>query len=221
MYSHDLIVQHLDGQHYNNLHPNMASMITYILGGTVVGNPVIRAGIISDNAIKPNIGVEVNNQTYYLSVLDGHGNSIHEEQPNDILPYIQSLGASQSVIDCIHDLCYSANHTTGFIQNERSHNPSRLTETEQFFYNNRTAIIDRALRTGTQNAQINTQYIYWGNVEHGYIRNIDEVIRILSNNHSNTSLIAIGVLALQRKDRFVNNSIQIKWHNPNIDLQRP
>lgn len=216
MASHDDICSYLNGKTFSSLNPNMQNFITYITGG-ITGNPLISCIVIDNNLIKPNLDIEINSTHYYISTLDGEGNSVHEEQPHDIENFLRTLGAPDDVITCIHDLCYSTNHTTGFINSDLITNPTRIPLTRQFFHANRTIFIDRALRTGIYGGQP-TQFVYWGNVSYGLIENINTVISTLSGYVANTGLIAIGGLVLQRKDRFVNHNIQLKWPHPANDL---
>lgn len=217
MNTHNQIAQYLDNKSYLALNHNMQNMINYITGNATINlksNPIIYCRVISETMVKPNIVIIVNNQNYYISVLSGHGNSVHEEQPNDFINFIRANGATKNIINFINDLCYSNKHTTDCIATT---NPNVVYEVRQFFHTIRFALIKRAMQTGIYGGQA-SEFIYWGDVNHGYIQNINYVLTKLNNEVANTNIIAVGGLTLQRKNRFKNNSIQLKWHDPASDL---
>ncbi len=214
--THDDICYYLDYKNYTSLNSNMQNMISTITGG-ISGNPIIRCNVISSPYIKPNLQIVIDSISYYISALNGNSNSVHEEQPSDFLVFLKTLGASSDVIECINTLCYTKETTTDFINSETLHNPSRLNDTRTFFSSNKVTFIERALKIGIYGGTP-SQYIYWGDINYGLIREIDWVIGKLSSIKSNTGLIAVGGLALQRKNRNVNNNVQLKWAHPNRDL---
>ena len=217
MYMHKIIAQYLNGKQVKDLNSNMLQFVTYIFGH-LNGNSLISCNILNDNLIKPNICLVINGMKSYVSMSDGIGISVHEEQPNSIDNFLISLSAPLDVRNFIHDLCFSSYHTTEFIARERTNNPTRLNTAKSFFDTNKHTIIERAMKTGTL-SNCCTEYVYSGDVNAGVVRNINDTIRILNGIHSNRSLFPIGGLSLQRKDRFVNNSIQLKWSSPGDDLQ--
>lgn len=216
MSTHYDICNALNQHYFSSLNPNMQNFINYITGG-ITENPLIECSVLESNLVKPNLDIVINSNHYFISVLNGQGNSVHEEQPVDIENFLIDLNAPDDVISFIHDLCYSENHTSGFIESETVTNPVRLANTRNFFNDNREVFIDRALRTGIHGFQ-ESQFIYWGDITYGHFRDINTVINTLYSNTATTSLIAIGGLVIQRKDRFVNNNIQIKWPHPDQDL---
>lgn len=216
MPTHEDIAIYLNRQNFNALNQNMQNAINFITGG-ISNNPIIYCNVITDTFTKPNLELNINNQNYYLSVLSGDGNSVHEEQPSDIIAFMRNYGATTPMTNFMHDLCYTNDHTTNFISHQLIINPTLVQDVRNFFYTYRTPLITRAMQNGIYGGQP-SQFIYWGNENHGYIQSINYVINRLSNTTSNTRLISVGGLSLQRKDRFVNHNIQLKWPHPANDL---
>ncbi|MBS5933640.1 MAG: hypothetical protein KIC94_12300 [Clostridiales bacterium] len=218
MYSHDSLCNEINIKgSFKHLNANMQSMISKILGGIVVGDPILRCAVIPDTRIKPNLKLSINSKDYYISVLNGQGNSVHEESPYDINAVLTALKASSNVIKCINDLCYYRSHTTDFVNNLMITNPLMLTETRDFLMNYRHFFIERAIKTGMYGLQP-SEFIYWGDVNYGVIKEVNQVVINLESGRASKSLFPIGKLALQRKDYTVNNNIQIKWSHPERDL---
>lgn len=188
MATHHDISNYLNGRDFSSLNSNMQSFINYITGG-IIDNPVIECSVIDNNLVKPNLDLVINSRHYFISVLSGQGNSVHEEQPNDIESFLTTLNAPDDVTNFIHDLCYSDNHTSGFINSESSTDNNRLNQTRLFFENNRQVFIERALRTGIHGGQA-SQFIYWGDITYGLYSDINTIINILSSNMACTQLIS-------------------------------
>lgn len=216
MPSHNDIAVHLNNSYFSELNSNMRNFINYISGGiNESSDPLISCTVIRDNLCKPNLEIIINRIPYYVSVLDGQGNSVHEEKPEDIISFLEILDAPDGVIEFIDGLCYSELTTGGFLNSVRD---AELRSTvRNFFHTNRRCLIERFLQTGIYDSQ-ESEFVYYGNVNRGICLDIETVIERLVNSSANTNLIAIGGLVLQRKNRFVNNNIQIKWPNPYMNM---
>lgn len=213
MPTHNEICNYINTTNLLNYNKKMYDFLKYLNPHLNIHSSVC-CQVLNDNQSKPNLHITLDGCDYYISVLFGSGNSVHEENPNDFLNLITSLGADLSVINFIHELCYCHHHTTAFMKTQ-SH--MIIQHVRSFFDTVKLPIIERAMKFGQYN-QPQTQYIYWGNTVDSKYCTIDQAIHILNSSISSTTLILIGGLALQRKNYKVNNNIQLKWLYPGSDI---
>ena len=213
MSTHDELCNYIQNTSFADYNHNMFDFITF-LNPQTTNSSKIQCQVIEDKQIKPNLCITIDQNDYYVSVLYGGGNSVHEENPSDFLNFITSLGADQATFDFIHSLCYYNSHTTDFMKTQ---NIQLIQHVRSFFNTMKIPIIKRALQYGQYNCQP-SEFIYWGDSNSGRFCTINRAIHVLSSSTANTSLIAIGGLVLQRKNYKVNHNIQIKWPNPGYDI---
>lgn len=213
MSTHNEICYYLQTTPVVRYNSNIKKFISFLDPG-FNSDSYVSCYVLEDRQSKPNLCITIDDYDYYISVLSGQGNSVHEENPSDFIDFLENLGANQDILNFINELCHYRNHTTAFMNTQSS---VRISTVRQFFESVRYYIIERALKYGQYDFQ-ETQYIYWGDPSYGKYCTIDEAIDKLQSYRASTSLIPIGGLVLQRKDYRVNNNIQLKWSNPAGDI---
>lgn len=213
MSTHNEICDYLKTVPVSNYNANMKNFMTFLNPG-ITPNSYVDCLVLEDNRVKPNLLITIDADDYYISVLSGQGNSVHEENPSDFIPYITALGANQDTVAYIHELCYCNQHTSAFVASQ----PVQRTENvRRFFENVRHDIILRAIKYGQYGLQ-NAEYIYWGDSSYGKFCTVSTAINTLQSYRAPTRLIPVGGLVLQRKNRLVNHNIQLKWSHPRDDI---
>lgn len=221
MSTHLQIVEYLNNKKYKEINNNLQEMLTYISTSKLSPDTRIYSSVVVSNLIKPNIQIQIDKSTYYISVLSGRSNSVHEESQEDIIVHLKTLNAPEIVLDFINGLCLSDNHTSAYCRIYAQNDFNNYNRIIAYFDKSEVKqnLIHRFIKIGIHN-NISSDFFYYGNIYKGKTISTESVTNYLANKQINTRIIPIGGLTLQRKNRYVNNHIQIKWRDPSTDMNK-
>jgi hypothetical protein len=212
---------------------NISDSILKIIFPRIDSKEFFYATAIGDSKMKPDIKISYKNKVKYLSVKSGSGCSVHQESTNEFIDFLKNTtGISRDIEDCIKfyvwgDGTYDG---SGISTNRMNANqlkckfPEILDKIQNFFDNNKELLINRFIKIGKDNSYVPVDYIYYGGVERGSIKDIDECIKYLVNTKKNT--LSIGGLTFQAWGRAIptrrnpkpskrnRGIIQVKWGCP-------
>ena len=229
---HDLYTA-INGKYLYQLNTNLKNLILKL--SDCNENQIIKA-IKKGGQCKPDIEIIINNISYNISIKRGSGNSVHQEPLNVFIEFLKdNTDINDKEINCIKLFIWSdgSYDNSGQISdrldlNEMSKKyPDENNLLSKFFDRNKETLIKRFLKTGRFQNQPEADYLYYGNVNEGCLKKMNNVIEFLVSKIGSGKL-NIGNLSFQAWNIVKNGNpktenrrgvIQLKWSSIKKDLQ--
>ena len=184
---------------------------------------------------KPDIIIEINNEKKLVSVKNGSGNSVHQEDISVFMDFLKSLGVSKETrmeLLKFHwadgTLDGSGKKRVSSVKYKSEHKKeidlinSELNKKELL-----TKIINRVLFKGRCEDFEEACAIYYGDEKEGHWATREEIIKYILNSKPNLKSVHFGPLTYQIWNRCLNfnpkteirrNTMQVKWSSIERDL---
>lgn len=219
-----LIIRKLNNKMFCDLSYHWKSIIKRIYPN-INKNDIIRAYSFNDRHAKPDIVISLNNNKVKISIKTGHNPSMHQEYYYDFFKFLERNNVSTKTIKIISFYHFGmskklSNNGCPFTKNEI------VTRFKDYiiFANNelnkRTDLLEkiiyRSIIIGSNQEREEIDYLYYGNVEKGFLLSKNEIYDIIMNEKKDDDLfIHFGGLIYQPSGRKVNsrdrNYSRIKW----------
>jgi len=224
---------HINNKFLNQLNDNLKNNLILRLSNNIDSHSKIYCFKIGGGS-KSDLRIVFNNQSYFISVKKGTGNSLHQEPIDTFTNYIQTLeGPSVELTDSIKYFIWGDNTLdgTGNMSNRMSASqikknyPVIINRIQSFFNLNKKTLIRRFIKDGVNPDKPQADYIYYGTVTNGTIRPINNIIDYLCN--ITKPALSVGGLTFQAWNRNINGGdksenkrgvVQLKWGNIGKDL---
>lgn len=180
---------------------------------------------------KSDIKVKINNSIKGISIKSGYNCSMHQENINRLIPYLQKMGIEDHVINIL------INFITGRINNEKvnakiyiekKQKEIEILSKELNNYYIKSGLITRFIIQGTELQRYGCDCLVYGTPKSFLWATKNELLKFLVESEQiNNNSISIGSLNLKCYDRNLNNNpnrinkerdIQIKWYKIKDDL---
>ena len=227
------LIDYLNGKRYFELNDNFKKFIRFIFG-EVNKESKIKA-CSGKSGQKPDLIIEIDDVKKYVSVKVGTGNSVHQEEIEMFMNFLNTLPISEvSKIELLKfhwaDGTYDG---TGKIRVSSAE--YKKEHAEEIKLINREVnkkevlpiIINRVLFQGKSNLYEPAEYIYYGDINMGQWASKEEIINYILNNSFSNNSIHFVPLSYQIWNRCLNfnpntedrrNVMQIKWGSLAADL---
>lgn len=228
-----LIANYLNNKKFENLNSNMKEFLSFVFGRQITGNEIVLSDLttkIERKNPKPDIWIKIGNETKYISIKEGSGNSVHQEQFNDFCNFLKDINVSTQTINNLKLYHYGDDTFEG-------NGKSRLSTSDlKFKYctqirsvneelnipDNLILILDRILFAGVFDKPIIVDAVYHGSIDNGYFASREEIVDYLisSANVDKMSGIKFSQLTYQPWTRDEHRTarhperryvMQIKW----------
>lgn len=179
---------------------------------------------------KQDLIITVQENSKYISVKEGNGNSVHQEPLEQFIEFlVDELRAPSNVVESLKKYHWGDGTLTGNGKKEnRLKNKALKNEYEKeinivqnFYDKNKYKIAKRAMITGAyHDNQSYVDYIYHGTIEEGVWCSADQALNIICNPENIRKPISVGLLTFQNQNRNTTlnknkenarKSIQFKW----------
>lgn len=229
------IINYLNSaKYYNNLNENMKSFLSFLFYDVNIDDLPIRASKPA-GMVKPDIAITVNEETRYVSVKKGSGNSVHQEKLDVFVNYLRYCGINDTIITYLKEFHYGDGSTDGNGGNRVSAkewlsvNPKKALKINRAFSNSDflISVFDRVLFVGNVSPAPVVDAIFHGNINNALWASRDEIITYLLEQKNTTTNIHFSKLTYQVWNRNLNYNpntanrrhvMQIKWASMSDDL---
>ena len=227
------IVEYLNDSSFCNINKNMQDFLTFVFGKQFLNNAIIKAGLtqkIERKSPKPDIWITIEDQTKYVSLKEGSGNSVHQEPLSEFCDYLKQNKISIDTIQSLKFYHYGDDTVdgTGDVRHATAQVKSMYRDKIQNANNelnkreNLVKILNRVLFAGSFKNPIVVDAIYHGTVQEGIYTSRHELIAYLLGHADpcNMSGIQFSELTYQPWTRDPNRSaahpdrrevMQVKW----------
>ncbi|MCL2687299.1 MAG: hypothetical protein FWE58_02040 [Methanobrevibacter sp.] len=223
----DEIVSVLNGKRYKEINSNMKKFLKTIFQIAPKSNDIIICNKIAGTE-KTDIFIKINDETHYISIKKGSGNSVHQEPVEEFINYLkEKFNISKDIAEDIRFFIWGDNTLDGKgdLKNRLSANqlkkmfPEKIKNINNFFDLYKQELITRFLIEGSECA-VDPDYIYYGTAEEGVGISMVDAVEWLIETNKNVKSITIGKLTFQAWNRNINGGtksenkrgqIQVKW----------
>ncbi len=227
-----LIVEALNGKVFSELSSNMQKLISSLYPIIQVDDLIMAKKL--GTVFKSDIEVVIKNNSFYISVKKGSGNSVHQEPISEFINYIKAeLLADYYICQEIENFIWGDGTSDGSGRvNDRLSareikklHPKRVATMQEFFDRNCAVLLKRFLEIGSTGNKP-AEFIYYGDLENGYLVPIKKAIDYLCK-HPLKNNPHVGGLSFQAWNRNINGGdksenkrgqIQLKWGNLASDI---
>lgn len=232
----NMFINEINNKQYINLNNNLKGFIKYLFNNVNDKDIIFCENI--NNHQKADVSITVNKVTKYVSIKTGYENSVHVEKINDFIDYLKSINISSYRINDLLLYHYGDETFNGSGVKRLSAEEAKLKyQKEIYLFNkhinysaNLKNIIDRFLFKGTNENNILTDAIYYGNIDIGIWASRDEILNYF-NNHKSMYMKTPHFSSLTyqnwcRNKNFSSKSeshryyIQIKWFSILSDMKK-
>lgn len=233
-----LLVEKLDGKYISDVPSSLGAFLKELFVGTISDNSIVRCQRIMNVSIKGNIlvwldGLDGNKKN--ISVLSGTGISVHQEHIDSFLSFLQTLGASDKVLNEFKGFHWGDGTTDGkgivsdrlsAVQYKKEH-PEDITSINEFLSVFARPILERFLKSNSSDRDVD--YFLYSDTEVPYWSTVDSVIDAqIRNNTETRSAVNIGNFSIQAWNRVLNGNprseykraqLQVKWNHSGKDIR--
>ena len=216
------IIKHLNNKRFAKLDEKWQKHIK-IMFPFVKDEDVIIAKKFPDHKSKPDASIRVRNTVEYLSIKSGRNPSVHQEDFFVFSNFLKSIGVKKNVLHTIY--FYHFGETKTCSNNGKPFTKEELEErfgqyflkASQFLDDERIIkkIIYRAIIKGANMKRTPITYLYYGNVEKGFLLSKEDIYSLVLNYREHNSSIHFGGLNYQptgRKRTTIDyRYVRIKW----------
>ena len=221
----------LDFKIFDNINPNLQHFLQDVFKGYSLKGKRIHA-IRSRVNVKPDFYLQVDGiaKGAYISVKKGGGNSVHQESLDSFLTFIESLDATEEIINDIKRFHYGDGtiDNTGKVRYKAREfakdNPEMIKRLNDFFAQEkvRNACIDRVVFKGIMEDAPEAEYLYHGTSYSGVWASKKEILEFIEGyrNKEDSTTVNIGPLSYQVWNRNLTfkvsaekkrEQMQMKW----------
>ena len=184
---------------------------------------------------KPDLELVLNKKSYFLSIKKGSGNSVHQEKLDTFIPYLQKeFNVNPEIVKYIKLFIWSDGTIDGSGQISDRMSIRQMAKkynlekniVQTFFEINKKKLIRRFMQYGRNEQQVGATHVYYGEVDSGCLKSIDQVIDYLVLNNGG-GILNIGKLSFQAWNIVQNGNpntedrrgvIQLKWGGINTEI---
>lgn len=189
----------------------------------ITDQDVIYARPFPDHQAKPDAIIKVRNTCEYLSIKSGRNPSVHQEEFFTFQKFMKKLGVPKNVLRTIYFFHFG--ETKKLNNNGKPFTKDELEEKYGRYFLRASQILDKAdiikamiKRTvikGASQTRTGLTYLYYGNVEKGYLLSKEDIYSLVLNYREHRSSIHFGGLNYQPGGRKRNSQdyryVRIKW----------
>jgi hypothetical protein len=229
-----IIANYLNMKKYRNINKNMQKLLM-LMFNNINDNDIVYSNKINGRE-KSDIFIKTEDETHFVSVKKGSGNSIHQEKVDVFIKYLEDTwNIDENIAKDIKFFIWGDGtfDGSGEVKNRLSANqikkeyPEIIENINSFFNEHKQDLIHRFLVEGTESS-IAPDYIYYGTYEDGVGASMENIINWLLKQ-PNKSSIGISNLTFQAWNRNINGGdksekkrgeIQLKWSSIEKDLKK-
>ena len=218
----DEIISHLNLKKYVDLDEKWQKHIKEMFP-FVKDDDCIRARKFKDHKSKPDAVIKVRNTVQYLSIKSGRNPSVHQEDFFVFQNYLKSLGVPRNVLKTIY--FYHFGETKVCNNNGKPFTKEELEEKYGQYFLKASQYLDdpkiinkiiyRTVIKGANMRRTGLTYLYYGNVEKGFLLSKEDIYSLIFNYREHKSAIHFGGLNYQpcgRKRTTIDyRYVRIKW----------
>ena len=231
----------LNNKQYNRLNSNMKQFVKY-MHPTCSEKTDIICEVKNDQG-KPDIKIEIETSTFYVSVKEGSENSVHQEKVEEFVAYAKSqLKMSETQANNLMKFIYGDGTVDGTADRKNRKKAAvvakemkkELADIQEFFDKNKDELVKRFIIEGTTGSE-KIDYLYYGTPDRGMVCNTNEIYEIHKNQRSDMkAALRIGNLSMQAWKRALpttvrteegwkkadkdRGQIQVKWSSLEEDM---
>lgn len=222
------IIEHLNERKYSEIDEKWKSHIKTMFP-FVEENDTILARHYEDEKGKPDIVITVRHTNMYVSVKTGKKCSMHEEPFSTFAGFLRKHSVSEKTIKTIKFFHYGESEKAN--KDGKPFSPRELKEKfGQYFIEASKeldkdeiidAIIFRTILKGCVLKRYKVNYLYYGNIEHGYLLSEEDIYSLVNRyrNHDKTAIHFGGLnYAPARRERSHIKFHDIRIHWPILSL---
>lgn len=191
--------------------------------------PFIRSGDViyarkfPDHQAKPDAIIKVRNTIHYLSIKSGRNPSVHQEEFFTFKKFLRKINVPQDVIRTIYFFHFGEtpklnNNGVPFSKEELEEKYGQyFLRASQILDNTKIIkeIINRTIIKGANPRRMGLTYLYYGNVEKGFLLSKEDIYSLVLNYREHKSSIHFGGLNYQPGGRKRTTPdyryVRIKW----------
>lgn len=217
------IIEYLDGKRFIDLNEmwrkNIQKMFSFI-----TDEDVIHAVHYEEQSGKPDIVVTVRHTNQYVSIKTGRNCTMHQEPFETFAAFLRKKGVSEKVIRTIS--FYQYGETDKLNNNGKPFTPKELEQKFSDYFTDASkeldklelidALVFRTILKGCVLKRYKVNFLYYGNLEHGYILSEEDIYSLVSlyRGHDKTAIHFGGLnFYPARRDRgkLTYHECKIKW----------
>ena len=178
-------------------------------------------------ALKPDIEIIINNQSQYISIKKGTGNSIHQEPIEKFIEFLSNdIEISQDELNHIRFFIWGDGtfDNSGRIKERMSAReiqiryPNIINSIQNIFNKHKKHLLERFVKQGLGINNPSANYIYYGTEDCGIVRKTANAINYLKSVQLKP--LSVGGLTFQAWNRNINGGdrseqkrghVQLKW----------
>lgn len=216
------IINHLNCMMFEELDLKWQNHIK-VMFPFVTDKDMIYARPFPDHQAKPDAIIKVRNTCEYLSIKSGRNPSVHQEDFFAFQNFMKKLNISKSVLRTIYFFHFG--ETKKLNNNGKPFSKEELEEKYGKYFENASnklntdeiikAVIKRTVIKGANPTRTGITYLYYGNVEKGFLLSKEDIYSLILNYKENKSSIHFGGLNYQpcgRKRTTIDyRYVRIKW----------
>jgi len=218
----------------NELNPNLLKFIKTIFKDIENNDTLVCKRI--GGVYKPDISISNGLETKYISIKSGRAHGIHQQPVEEYIKFLkQNFSISTSTTNDLRFFIWGDGTLDGTgkfkdrleAKKIKKKYPEKVNSLKEFFGINKKKIISKVILG--YNKKIQPNYLYYGDVNDGIVKNINNVINFLCNlSYESKGAIPIGRFTFQAWNRSMKGNpstekklghIQMKWGNMQKDLE--
>lgn len=189
----------------------------------IVDDDIIYARPFPDHQAKPDAIIKVRNSCEYLSIKSGRNPSVHQEEFFTFQNFMKKMGVPKNVLRTIYFFHFG--ETKKLNNNGKPFTKEELEEKYGKYFLKASQILDnpdiikamikRTIIKGASSRRIGLTYLYFGNVDKGFLLSKEDIYSLVLNYREHKSSIHFGGLNYQPGGRKRTSPdyryVRIKW----------
>lgn len=216
------IINHLTCMFFKELDDRWKGLILRMFP-FIKDEDIIYARPFPDHQAKPDIIIKVRNTCVYLSVKSGRNASVHQEHFFAFQKFLSKLDVPKWVLRTIYFFHFGqtkklSNNGQPFTKDELEEKysnyflkASKALDDEKII----KAIVKRAIIKGANPNRTGITYLYYGNVDKGFLLSVEDIYQLVLNYREHKTSIHFGGLNYQPGGRKRTTQdyryVRIKW----------
>lgn len=183
---------------------------------------------VTENYIKPDIIVQINDECHYISIKYGSSITMHEENIDTFCDFLKSIEVPDETIKILRLYHYGDGTLDGSGELRKNSIEIRYEMMEQLKSLNRTmmdkdivkAVIDRVIFQGYDRSTYKADFIYHGDVDYGTLVSRNQIMRYLeTKDWSYMDMVHIGPVVVSPHARYSGITIRYPEHRTNVQFR--
>jgi len=226
----DAMILSLNNKTFSELNDNLKDFLRFLTNDQIEASTKISCEKVTGGSeLKPDINIIIEGKNYYVSIKkEGGGHSVHEENLEEFILYLKSLGNltleleenlkryiwADGTLDGSGDPHKRIGREFKTKHPEICENISKLFNDPKYKY----LLLERFLFLGKNPNLPSAEFIYLGNPSKGLYATKEEVMDLVTDplNRSRSAAVPLGPLTVQargKKREKNRGKIQLKWGN--------